>query len=228
MIKSVTWFKRRAGTDLAQFRAYWRGPHAELAVQLPGLRHYRQNAVTDGAYRGGNEPLFDGFAETWFDDADALRAVARSDAYRTLMADEPNLMDLATRTELLVEEHVIVERPEPVDGHKFATLVRRRADLDVDAFREHWLHRHGPLVARNPHLGRYVQNHLRRSYYDSGRPVVYDGVAVVWFATLDDMRASAASPELAAIRADEANFLADGGIGLPFFVVEERIIPLPT
>ena len=32
------------------------------------------------------------------------------------------------------------------------------------------------------------------------------------------------APELAATRADEANFLADAGHGLPFFVMQERII----
>jgi uncharacterized protein (TIGR02118 family) len=224
MIKSMTAFKRRPGLTVEAFDEYWRSTHAELAVQLPGLRHYRQNPVTAGAYRDGREPVFDGVAEVWFDDTEALRAVAASDAYRTLMADEPNLMDMGTRTELLVDEHVIIDRPEPPDGLKFMTFVRKRPDLDVDTFQAYWLQQHGPLVTTNPHLARYTQNHLRRRFYDDGRTPTYDGVAVVWFAGPDELRASATSPELAAIRADEANFLADAGVGLPFLIVRERVV----
>lgn len=227
MIKSMTWFKRRPGLTVEQFSDYWRGPHAALGVQLPGLRHYRQNRMAEGAYAKGREPMFDGLAETWFDDTDAMRAVARTEQYGTLMADEPNLMDMTTRLEMIVDEHVIIDNPEPAGGYKFMTLVKRRPDLEVDAFQSYWRDHHGPLAARNATIVRYVQNHLRRRAYDSGRNPAWDGVAVTWFATLEDMRASASSPELALTRADEANFLADAGVGLPFFVAREQVIPLP-
>lgn len=221
MIKSMTWFKRRPGLTVEGFNDYWRTTHAELGKQLPGLRHYRQNEVLPG--RGG-EPMFDGAAETWFDDTDAMRALVDTDAYRTLMADEPNLMDMATRTELLVDEHVIIDGPEPADGFKFVTLVKRRPDMPIDEFQAYWRTVHGPLAARNPAIARYVQNHVRRRFYDSGRTPAWDGAAVTWFRSKDEMRASAASAELAATRADEANFLADAGKGLPFFVIRERIM----
>ncbi|MGD9754409.1 MAG: EthD family reductase [Acidimicrobiia bacterium] len=221
MIKSMTWFKRRPGLTLEQFNEYWRTTHAGLAKQLPGLRRYRQNEVLPG--RGG-ETLFDGAAETWFDDTNAMRTLVDTDAYRTLMADEPNLMDLATRHEMLVDEHVIIDGAEPAGGFKFVTLVKRRPDLPVDEFQEYWRTVHGPLAARNPYIARYVQNHVRRRFYDGGRTAVWDGAAVTWFRSKEDMRASAQTPELAATRADEANFLADAGHGLPFFVMQERII----
>lgn len=219
MIKSMTWFKRRPGLTLEQFDRYWQSTHRDLAVQLPGLRHYRQNPVVPGR----TEARYDGLAETWFEDTDAMRALVHTEQYAALMADEPNLMDMSTRHEMLVDEHVIVDGTEPADGFKFVTLVKRRPDMPVDEFQAYWREVHGPLAARNGAIVRYVQNHVRRRFYDRGTPE-WDGAAVTWFRSKEEMRASASSPELAATRADEANFLADAGRDLPFFVMKERII----
>ncbi|HXK22881.1 MAG TPA: EthD domain-containing protein [Myxococcota bacterium] len=46
-------------------------------------------------------------------------------------------------------------------GVKMICFVRRRPDLDHEAFSRHWRERHGPLaVARQPAFWHYVQNHV--------------------------------------------------------------------
>ena len=80
----------------------------------------------------------------------------------------------------------------------------RRAGLSREAFLERWLDLHGPLVREHaPALGvrRYVQVHtLPAAAYERlaavrGAPAAFDGVAELWFDSLEAMRAAAATPE---------------------------------
>ena len=65
---------------------------------------------------------------------------------------------------------------------------------------------------------RYVQSH----YLPAKREHEVMGFPMVWFDGLEQLRANATSPQLAVVRADEANFLqADD---LPFIVVQEHHI----
>ena len=107
MIKAVTTFKRRPDLSVEAFRRHWRTDHAALVTELPGLRRYVQNHAHDSAYARGREPDFDGIAETWFDDSDAMRAVAASDAYAAVRADEPNFIDVAGTRALLACREVV-------------------------------------------------------------------------------------------------------------------------
>ncbi len=222
MITSITWFKRRDGLSPEQFVAYWQTTHAEKVVRMPGIRHYTQNPTHPSAYRNGKEPAFDGFAEVSFDDMDAVRANGASEAYAAVREDEPNFFDVATAGSILCDTHVVVDGPHA--AFKFVTLVHRRPDLPVEAFRAHWREQHGPIVATNPYIRRYVQAHVRPGIYRSGRQPDADGMAMTWFDSFDDMKASAATPALAATRADEANFLRDEGRGLPFVVCTEHVV----
>ncbi len=81
MIKGIFTIKRPAEMTLADFRRYWREVHAPLAVKLPGLRRYVQCEVIDEAYSIA-EPKWDGAAQLWFDDADAIYRTFESDVYK--------------------------------------------------------------------------------------------------------------------------------------------------
>jgi uncharacterized protein (TIGR02118 family) len=104
---------------------------------------------------------------------------------------------------------------------KLTFCLRRRPDLTPEEFRRYWRDVHAPLVAaRAEVLGirRYVQLHtvdapglhaaLRRR--NGGAPEPWDGVAELWFDSVEAMRgndsdeARLASAELLA---DERNFI---------------------
>ncbi|MEP6660400.1 MAG: EthD family reductase [Acidimicrobiales bacterium] len=80
---------RLPGTEPAAFHAYWRDHHGPIAARVPGLRRYVQNQVISAS---GKAPAFDGIAQTWFDDLDALRMSAKSEELERTRADEPNFM----------------------------------------------------------------------------------------------------------------------------------------
>jgi uncharacterized protein (TIGR02118 family) len=87
---------------------------------------------------------------------------------------------------------------------KLVFCLRRLPEMSREDFQRHWREQHAPLVREAaPALGvrRYVQVHtlthpaneaLRRG---RGGPEEYDGVAELWFDSLDALAAAGATPE---------------------------------
>lgn len=87
---------------------------------------------------------------------------------------------------------------------KLTFCLRRLPVLSPEAFRRYWLEQHGPLVrelAPALRIRRYVQLHalsdpLNEMIRDArGAPEGYDGVAELWWDSLDDLRAPSSTPE---------------------------------
>ncbi len=111
---------------------------------------------------------------------------------------------------------------------KLVVLFKRRAGIALDAFETHWRTRHAMLVRRLPGLRRYVQSQTLPSGYRKGEPAC-DGMAELWFDDTAALRSLAASAELAAVLADEPNFI-DAGSRLEV-VTEDVVIkdgPIPA
>ena len=89
---------------------------------------------------------------------------------------------------------------------KVVEVVNRRAGMEVEAFQEYWRTTHGPIVAELPGLRRYVQSHTRLGGYRRG-DVPFDGIAELWFDDKAALAAIAATPEFAAAKRDESNFI---------------------
>jgi uncharacterized protein (TIGR02118 family) len=102
---------------------------------------------------------------------------------------------------------------------KLVFVLRRRAELSREDFQRYWLEEHGPLVReRAAAIGarRYVQVHTLETPLDGalrehrkGEP--YDGVAELWWDSLDALTASfgdeAGLKAAGELLADEARFI---------------------
>jgi uncharacterized protein (TIGR02118 family) len=87
---------------------------------------------------------------------------------------------------------------------KLIFCLTRLPHLSREEFQRYWRERHGPLVresAKALGIRRYVQLHtldtpvnetLRRG---RGAPLAYDGVAELWFDSLEALAAAGATPE---------------------------------
>ncbi len=221
MVKALSFFKRKAGMPVDRFQEYWRTRHPAAVVKLPGIRRYVQSHTLVSGY-GKGEPVYDGIAEIWFADTAAMRALAGTPAYAAVQADEAEFIDHATMGLVICEDHVIKDGPAPAGGVKSVEFLRMKPGMAVGAFQEYWRGVHGPLAAKIPMIRRYVQSHARASAYERGRTPAWDGVAITWFDDTKAMRASAATPEYARVRADEPNFLAPGDA--PFIITREHVV----
>jgi len=81
---------------------------------------------------------------------------------------------------------------------KLTFCLARLPSLTRDAFQKYWYERHAPLVARHSEvlrIRRYVQMHsltdpLNEAIRASrAAPAMFDGVAELWWDTIEDLRA---------------------------------------
>ncbi len=102
---------------------------------------------------------------------------------------------------------------------KTVTLLTRRPDLAREEFLRHWKQVHAPLVLALPGVRRYVQC---RPLEATGGESPYDGIAEVWYDSLEDLRATMDSAAYNELLADEVNFMGATTQDSIFMFVEEE------
>jgi len=118
---------------------------------------------------------------------------------------------------------------------KLVFVIRRREELSHEEFHRYWLEEHGPLARRLlESLGarRYVQTHTLDTDLHAqlaatrGTAEAYDGLAEVWWDSLDALLAAAGSEAGRSanetLTADEARFIDFERSS--FFITEEHAI----
>jgi len=105
------------------------------------------------------------------------------------------------------------------------SLMRKRDDVTLSAFRRHWLDVHGPLVCAFPALRHYVQDHVIASSATNApaQAMRIDGFPILWFDNDDDRLRAHQSPEMAACNIDSRAF-----IGAVSRVICEPRVELPN
>jgi uncharacterized protein (TIGR02118 family) len=106
MVKAIYLIRRKPGMSPEDFHRYWREVHGAIAARIPGLRRYVQCHAM--ATAGDSEPAYDGAAEVWFDDLEALRRAVASPEYAAAREDERRFIDLERTALILTEEVPIV------------------------------------------------------------------------------------------------------------------------
>ena len=220
MIKVVEVIQRKHELDVESFQRHWLNDHGPIVARLPGLRRYVQSHTRLKGYERGKVP-YDGIAELWFDDKNALAAIASTEEFAAAKRDEPNFIDTDRLVELVVDDHVIKDGAVPANGIKNIEFVHLSPSLEPNEAHRYWRDVHGPIAAKIPTMSRYVQSHIRMGAYDRAIKPVFDGVAITWWEDLDAMRTSATGPEYAATRADEPNFL---GVQPEVILTSEHVI----
>lgn len=119
---------------------------------------------------------------------------------------------------------------------KLVFTIRRRPGMTREEFQHYWREHHAALVRRHAEtlrIRRYVQTHARETELDEalaasreGEADVYDGVAELWWDSLEDLMAAYSSE---AGQAAGAELLSDERrfIDLPRSVLwlgEERVV----
>ncbi len=111
MVKLIALLKRKPELSREEFARRWVEEHTKLSSRLPGLRGYRINVATSRQPEGtGPEPIYDGTAELWWDDIDAMEAAFATDLGRRAGEDADQFAEV--RIHLYTTEHIIVPGPQ--------------------------------------------------------------------------------------------------------------------
>ncbi|HWN98312.1 MAG TPA: EthD domain-containing protein [Blastocatellia bacterium] len=107
MIKLVYCFKKRPDLTDEQFFDYWKNVHGPIGARIPGLRKLVQSHALsvpgDARVRD-----FDGIAELWFENIEALLAARQSPEWQESSRDEDNFIDHSHVAYFISEEHEII------------------------------------------------------------------------------------------------------------------------
>ena len=109
MIKLVYCISKKAGLTDDEFFRYWEDVHGPIGARIPGLRKLVQSRrlVVPGDKRRFD---YDGVAELWFDDLEALLAARQSPEWEASTADEANFIDHDRVAYFVSEERVILDK----------------------------------------------------------------------------------------------------------------------
>lgn len=228
MIKGFALLTKKSDISDEKFHTHWRTIHAQLALRIPSLRRYVQSHRLAGLTAGFPASPFEGAAEVWYDNLAAALAMRESPEYlegaykdELNFIEQPKLQWLATQENVVVAGAPIAKDATCVKG---LFLVKRKPGLSVAEFQAYWREKHAPLVPRTPHLLRYVQCHVLPETYESTTPPAYDGVAELWWPSVETFKESWASPELQVEQLTDAKQFVDGHTSAAFLAEENRVI----
>ncbi len=102
MVKAIYLIRRKPGMSATDFHRYWREVHGAIAARIPGMRRYVQCHAT------ADDAEYDGAAEAWFDDMDAVQRAVASPEYAAARADESRFIDLERTTLIFTEEVPVI------------------------------------------------------------------------------------------------------------------------
>ncbi len=108
MVKLIYCISKKPDLSVEEFQRYWRETHGPIAGRIPGLRRYVQCHAVPELY-GRGAPPYDGAAELWFDDLDAMRTAMRSPEVAAALEDEKNFIDHGRVASFVTVEKPVVE-----------------------------------------------------------------------------------------------------------------------
>ncbi|WP_332899148.1 EthD domain-containing protein [Haladaptatus sp. CMSO5] len=187
MYKHVALLVRKEGMSHEAFVDYWQTNHVPIAREIEGVVKYATVLpVTPEAAE------FDGLAELYFEDLDALHDALGSEGsrdYNPAMGkakeareDVDNFLDIQRRPRFIGE--VVVQRDDvggDTDGlYKHSAFLVRKDGMSHEAFVDHWQNNHTPIA-------REIEGVVK---YDTILPTdpenaEFDGVAELYFEDLD-------------------------------------------
>lgn len=105
MLKFMVVLYRREELTRAAFRRHLEQIHCPLAMDLPGLKRYKQNYVCEDPKR---QPDWDAIVELYFDNWDTMEAAWASPQGAASDADLPLFADMTHTTWSVVDEVTVL------------------------------------------------------------------------------------------------------------------------
>ncbi len=233
MYKHIALLVRKSDMSHEEFVDHWQNTHTPIAKEIEGVVRYQQVLPSDA-----ESAEFDGIAELYFDDLDALYAALGSEGSRDYdpakgkakeaREDVNNFLAIDERPRFIGEE--IVQKDETdgdTDGlYKHSAFLVRKDGMTHEEFVDHWQNTHTPIAKEIEGVVRYTT-----VLPTDPENAEFDGVAELYFENLEDLHAALggegsrdydpAKGKAKEAREDVDNFLAIGE--RPRLIGRERV-----
>ncbi|HLR67206.1 MAG TPA: EthD family reductase [Virgibacillus sp.] len=183
------------GLSMKEFKQHWIKIHGEIGSQLPNLKGYYQNHVTNSEqlgieYKRGSNRV-DGISQLWFDNEDEMKESFESEIGQKLKNDEQYFIE-EVNVVTAIQNTVIPVSDEPLI--KRMSILKRHPNVDVKKFREEWKEKHARLIKQMPYVKGYVQNIIVEDKQSTERKDAIDGIVELWFKNIEELEAAFGSP----------------------------------
>jgi uncharacterized protein (TIGR02118 family) len=234
MYKHIALLVRQAGMSHGEFVEYWQTNHTPIAREIEGVVKYNQVLPTDPEYAE-----FDGIAELYFEDLDALYDALGSPGSRDYnpergkareaRKDVDNFLAIEQRPRFIGEE--TVQKDEvggDIDGlYKHSAFLVRQAGMSHGEFVEYWQTNHTPIAREIEGVVKY--NTVLPADPDNAE---FDGVAELYFEDVEKLYDALGSEgsrdyDPAKGKAKEAREDVDNFLAIderPRFIGRERVV----
>jgi uncharacterized protein (TIGR02118 family) len=238
MYKHVALLVRQEGMSHEEFVDHWQNEHTPIAKEIEGVVRYQQVLPTEP-----DHAEFDGIAELYFDDLEALYDALGSEGSRDYDPDRgkakearedvDNFLAIEERPRFIGEE--IVQKDE-VDGdteglYKHSAFLVRQEGMSHEEFVDYWQENHTPIAREIEGVVKY--NTVIPTDPDHAE---FDGVAELYFDDLEKLYDALGSEgsrdydpdrgKAKEAREDVNNFLAIDE--RPRFIGQERLVKRET
>lgn len=194
MIHQFIFAGPRPNLPASAFQAYWLHFHAmDYARKIPQIKRYLV-APRLPVKLGRDLPFFEGAAEIWLQDEAAQLASLRSPEFLNgARADEPRWAAYWQTIALDTESYILVDESKSASLVKLYVLLKRRAELPLESFRESLLQ--WSVDDRPPGQRRRCVGLARDALYGLGEPR-FDAVDVISFDDLQTLEAACSARAL--------------------------------
>jgi uncharacterized protein (TIGR02118 family) len=223
MIHLHYFITRKPALSEEEFHRYWRETHGPIVKRIPQLKGYLQTHRIPFA---SNNSSYDGEAEVWLEDLEALTSLRKAPEFIDGAArDEPKFIDHKRSDFLVARDHVIIDGTRAPGLVKAVWRMRRKPGVSLGEFRRHWIEIHGVIAAKIPGVRRYVQSHVIDEAYTYAEPR-WDGVAQLWWDSPAALSDALKTPQFKEDMRDGEEFI-DGG-SISFFLAQEYVVMTPV
>ncbi len=195
MYKHIALLVRKDDLTHEEFVDHWQTTHTPIAREIEGVTRYQQVLPTDP-----ENAEFDGIAELYFEDLEALHDALGSEGSRDYdpargkakeaREDVDNFLAIDERPRFIGEE--VVQKDE-VDGdtdglYKHSAFLVRQDGMTHEEFVDHWQGTHTPIAREIEGVVRYAT-----VLPTDPENAEFDGVAELYFKDLDALHAALGS-----------------------------------
>jgi uncharacterized protein (TIGR02118 family) len=190
-VRSFAFIPKKQGVSDDEFAAYWREVRPRRSGGLANAAGMSQSLML--ADKVDDSPrFFNGVVEAWDLEQSAADLQRALSSPEKVYAESSRFMDLEHIVVLSGVENIVQWGPAHIDLKKILRalwVVCRKPGMSLEAFQDHWRHKHAPLVPRTPSMVRYIQYHVSERQCGAGMPD-FDGVAELSWNNLEEYRES--------------------------------------